>query len=133
VIRFQLPLLLASTEMDEMIRPVFLLVMGVLLVVFAWRIAKSASACNARLIVVGGLMLGFGYAVLLPILETAEIMAHAAPARSHAVTAETYGWHTVVLVVMNGGWLLFGIGMALHAKIWRVPGTRGKTSLHHCS
>ena len=92
----------------------FLIVMGISLGVVAWRIALTTSAWNARLIVAGGLLLGFGYAVLLPMREVGFIAALAHP---RAAVAETFGWHTVLLVVMNGGWLLFGTGMARHARI----------------
>jgi hypothetical protein len=27
------------------------------------------------------------------------------------------GWHAIKLVVMNAGWLVFGIGLAMHAKL----------------
>ena len=99
----------------------FLMVMGVCLVVVAWRIALTANACNARLIVVGGLLLGFGYAVLLPLHETGLIVALAPLLNSRAAVAETFGWHMVILVVMNCGWLLFGTGLALHARVLRGP------------
>ncbi len=31
------------------------------------------------------------------------------------------GWHAVKLVVMNSGWLVFGVGLGLHSGLLRVP------------
>jgi len=109
----------------------FLVVMGISLVIVAWRIALTASVANGRLIVVGSLMLGIGYAVLLPIHESGLVAALRPYAHSHAATAETYGLHTVELAVMNGGWLLFGIGMARHARVFgSPPPTRSTPTIH---
>ena len=32
--------------------------------------------------------------------------------------ATALAWHAVKLVVMNCGWLLFGLGLALHAQVF---------------
>jgi hypothetical protein len=31
------------------------------------------------------------------------------------------GWHAVKLVVMNAGWLVFGLGLGLHSGLIRMP------------
>ena len=111
----------------------FVLVMGVCLVTVAWRIAMTANAWSARLIVAGALLLGFGYAVLAPIRETGLMAAHAALVKVPAATVETFSWYTVEGVVMNSGWLLFGVGMALHARILRASGISRNTPAHHFS
>ncbi|MCX6874447.1 MAG: hypothetical protein NTW21_11675 [Verrucomicrobia bacterium] len=125
MIRFQPLLLLASIDV---VRPVFLIVMGGLLLVFGWRIATGVSAWSGRCIVAGGLLLCFGYAVLLPLYETGFIMGVTSLSDAPGASPAAFGWHAVKLVVMNGGWLLLGIGMALHAKRRSspAPGTAAK-------
>jgi len=105
--------------------------MGISLVMVAWRIARTASVANGRFIVIGTLLLGLGYAVLLPIHESGLVAALKPHAHSHAATVETYGFHTVELAVMNGGWLLFGIGMARHARVFgSPPASRSTLTIH---
>lgn len=100
------------------VRPVFLIVMGVSLMLIAWRISKATSGWTARLIVSGSLLLGFGYALLLPMYE-AGIIEPVSSLGIYRGTAEAaVAWNSVKLVVMNGGWLLFGLGVALHAQVF---------------
>jgi hypothetical protein len=97
----------------EAIRPVFMIVMGVFLMLIAWRLCKTTEVWTARLIVSGSLLLGFGYALLLPLYDAGLIERY-----SPAGGATALGWHAVKMVVMNCGWLLLGIGLALHAKVF---------------
>lgn len=97
-------------------RPVFLIVMGISLVVFVLRLAGSAREWSSRLMIVGSLMLGAGYAIVLPAYEAGLIESIHSPHTVHLETA--LAWHTVRLVLMNTGWLVFGIGVAMHAKIF---------------
>jgi hypothetical protein len=110
--------------------PIFMIVMGISLAIVAWRFARTASVWNARLILAGGLLLGFGYGVVLPLDESGLRAALAPWASSQGVTAEAFAWHTVELAVMNGGWLLLGIGMALHVRVWKAT-TRTRTTPFH--
>lgn len=102
----------------EAMRPVFLIVMGVFMLIFAWRLAKNSDAWTSRLMMAGALMLAFGYALMLPLYE-AGILEKYAPGRMtyEGSAAAAMGWHAIKLVVMNAGWLVFGIGLAMHAKL----------------
>lgn len=99
----------------EAIRPVFMIVMGVFLMVIAWRLCRTTEGWTARLIVSGALLLGFGYAVMLPLYDAGLIERF-----SRACSPSALAWHAVKLVVMNCGWLFFGLGLALHAQIFSI-------------
>ncbi len=100
----------------QAVRPVFLIVMGVFLTLIAWRLAGSSGVWTARVMVAGALLLGFGYAVMMPLFEAGVIERYAPDARYHGSAATAAAWHVVKMVVMNTGWLLFGLGLAMHAK-----------------
>lgn len=108
----------------EAVRPVFLIVMGVFLSLIAWRLARTSGTWTARLLVSGALLLGFGYAVLMPLYEAGVIRYYHPRAHMHGDVATTMAWHAVKLVVMNAGWLLFGLGVAMHAGILKSPAPR---------
>jgi hypothetical protein len=102
----------------EAVRPVFMIVMGVFLLLLGWRLAKTSGVWTSRVLVAGALMLGFGYGVMLPMYEAGVIEKYAATRTHYHGSAETaIGWHAVKLVVMNAGWLVFGLGLAMHASI----------------
>ena len=101
----------------EATRPVFLIVMGVFLMLIAWRLAKTSGTWTARMLVAGALLLGFGYSVMLPLYEAGVLLQYSPKARYHGDAASILAWHAVKLVVMNAGWLVFGLGIAMHAKI----------------
>jgi hypothetical protein len=108
----------------EAVRPVFLIVMGVFLALIGWRLAKTSGVWTARWLVAGGMLLGFGYAVMLPLYE-ARILEPFSPGRHfHGSPAVALAWHVVKITVMNVGWLLFGIGIALHANLLGSPAPR---------
>lgn len=97
-------------------RPVFLIVMGISLVIFVLRLAGTAREWSTRLMITGSLMLGTGYAVVLPAYEAGLVESIHNP---HTINLDVaLAWHTVRLVLMNTGWLVFGIGVAMHAKIF---------------
>lgn len=108
----------------EAVRPVFLIVMGVFLSIFAWRLAKAANGWTARTLVAGAMMLGFGYAVMLPLYDAGVIERFSTNNHYHGAAATAVAWHVVKMVVMNMGWLLFGTGIALHAGILSSPTRR---------
>ncbi|MDP3849837.1 MAG: hypothetical protein Q8Q59_04980 [Luteolibacter sp.] len=106
----------------EAIRPVFLIVMGVFLLLIAWRMSRTSDAWTARILLAGALLLAFGYSLLLPLYE-AGVLEMYSSTRLHyqGSAAAALGWHIIKLVVMNIGWLAFGTGLAMHAKIFRSP------------
>lgn len=109
-----IPLPLASIEA---VRPVFMIVMGVSLIIFAWRLSHATSGWTARFIISGALLLGFGYAFLMPMYE-AGIIKPVSPRNAGSAADAAFAWNSVKLIVMNGGWLLFGLGVCLHAKVF---------------
>ncbi len=110
------PLFLAS--IDAM-RPVFMIVMGICLMIFAWRLAKTSSPWTGRLLMTGALMLAIGYSIVLPLYEAGRIERYAASAHGHGYSSSpiAMAWQVLKICLMNGGWLTFGIGVALHARI----------------
>jgi hypothetical protein len=106
-------------------RPVFMIVMGLFFLLFAWRLAKVSDVWTSRLLVAGALMLAFGYCFLVPLYE-AGILEPYSPSRLHyhGSAANALGWHITKLVVMNLGWLVMGLGFAMHAKILASPSPR---------
>jgi hypothetical protein len=111
-------------------RPVFLIVMGISLVVFVLRLAGNAPEWSTRLMITGSLMLGAGYTIVLPAYEAGLIESIHNPHTTNLEAA--LAWHTVRLVLMNTGWLVFGIGVAMHAKIFPQAGPR-KAAAAVCS
>lgn len=110
----------------EAVRPVFTIVMGIFLIVIAWRFAKVATGWTPRVVVAGALLLGFGYAVVMPLYETGAIEHYSTRGHYQGNGATAVGWHVVRLIVMNVGWLLFGLGMAMHANIFGSRSSRLK-------
>ena len=112
----------------EAVRPVFMIVMGVFLMVIAWRLCKCTEGWTARLIATGALLLGFGYAVMLPLYDAGVIEPFSPAGHYHGSAASAIAWRSVKLVTMNSGWLLFGLGLAMHAKVFAAPATSRKTT-----
>jgi len=117
----------------EAVRPVFLIVMGVFLMLLGWRLAKTSGTWTARSLVAGALMLGFGYAVMMPLYEAKLIEPFSPKGHYHGAAASAVAWHVVKLMVMNLGWLLFGIGIALHANILGSPAPRPRVHSRNSS
>ncbi len=105
----------------EAARPVFLIVMGVSLAMLAWKLSKNTSGWDGRMMMGGALLLGFGYAILLPMYEAGKIERVSPVGHYHGNPDVALAWHAVKLVAMNGGWLCFGLGLALHAKLIGSP------------
>jgi hypothetical protein len=114
------PLLLASIES---IRPVFLIVMGVSLLMLAWRLSKDASRWSGRFIFSGAILLAIGYSFVMPLYEAGKIERITSD-HVHGDMATAMAWHVVKLVSMNTGWLLFGLGLSLHANLFGSRETR---------
>lgn len=111
------------------VRPVYWIVMGVFLMVIAWRLSRCTRGWTARMIVSGALLLGFGYAVMLPLYEAGHIERFSPTSHYHGSSATALAWHAMKIVIMNGGWLLFGLGLAMHAKIFTPPSPRRTPAL----
>lgn len=105
----------------EAVRPVFLIVMGVFLMLIAWRLAKTSSCWTGRVLVSGAFLLGFGYAILLPLYEAGIIEPISRSGHYHGSPATAHAWQAVKMIVMNFGWLAFGLGLAMHAKLLHSP------------
>lgn len=114
----QPPLVLLASI--DAVRPVFMIVMGVFLLVVAWRMSKETEGWAARLMMAGAIMLAFGYSILIPMYEAGKIEVIYRGAHLHDPAA-ALGWHAVKLVVMNAGWLVFGLGLGLHSGLLRMP------------
>lgn len=104
----------------EAVRPVFMIVMGVFLLLVAWRMSRETEGWTARLMMAGAIMLCFGYAILVPMYEAGKIEKFYTGAHLHDPAA-ALGWHAVKIVVMNAGWLVFGLGLGLHSGLLRMP------------
>jgi hypothetical protein len=96
--------------------------MGLFMFLFAWRLAKVSDVWTSRLLMAGALLLAFGYCFMLPLYE-AGVLEHYSPNRVHyhGNPATALGWHVIKMVVMNLGWLVLGLGFAMHAKIFTSP------------
>lgn len=114
-----LPPLLPLASIDAA-RPVFMIIMGVFLMVVAWRMARDTEGWTARLLVGGAFLLCIGYAILIPMYEAGKIERYYPGAHLHSPST-ALGWHAVKLVVMNSGWLVLGLGLGLHSGLLRVP------------
>ena len=118
----------------DAVRPVFMIVMGVFLLVVAWRMSRETQGWTARLMMAGAMMLSFGYSILVPMYEAGKIEKFYPGAHLHDPSV-ALAWHAVKLVVMNAGWLVFGLGLGLHSGLLRMPydfkGLRTRTHSTH--
>lgn len=110
----------------EAVRPVFMIVMGIFLMIIAWRLSKCTNRWTARMIVSGSALLGFGYAVLLPLYEAGIIELPSKNGHYHGSQDVALAWHCVKLTTMNTGWLMFGLGVAMHARIFSPLAVRSR-------
>ena len=114
---------LALVSLESM-RPVFWIVMGLALWVTAWRLGRNCGGWPPRVMKCGALMLAIGYAVILPLYD-AGILVPVLKARllPQYDPAQAMVWQVVKMMTMNMGWLLFGLGLALHARQIPAPAT----------
>ena len=101
-------------------RPVFLIVMGAFLLLTAWRMTRGTTGWAPRTLMAGGILLALGYSVLLPLYQAGVLLPLSLVGRLPGDPTVAMGWHVVKVVSMNGGWLLFGLGLALHAGIFET-------------
>ncbi len=110
-------LLLATTPA---LRPVFLIVMGAFLLLTAWRMTRGTTGWTRRILLGGAALLAFGYSVVTPLYQ-AGILAPLGKIGVMGVNPDAaIVWHAIRVVAMNGGWLLFGLGLALHAGLFET-------------
>jgi hypothetical protein len=131
------PLLAASTPA---LRPVFLIVMGAFLLLTAWRMTRGTRGWTPRLILTGASLLAFGYSVLTPLYQAGIILPMSKIGTIGSNPDAIILWQTAQLISMNVGWLMFGLGIALHAGLFetakshapvQVPRTSPRTSPVH--
>lgn len=99
-------------------RPVFMIVMGAFLLLTAWRMTRGTTGWASRTLMAGALLLALGYSVLLPLYQAEVLVPLSMVGRIPADATVALGWHILKVVSMNAGWLLFGLGLALHAGIF---------------
>jgi len=116
------PLILASFDYT---RVPLMMLLGVALVIFTWRMLSHGEGRGRHLMMIGALLLGTGYAILFP-LQDSGLLTPAQSGLAKAVDAhcgiiDTAMLDTAKMVVMNLGWLLFGGGLALRVSANRTP------------
>jgi hypothetical protein len=65
---------------------------------------------------------------MLPLYESGTIERLSPSGRYHGSGANALAWHSVKLVAMNSGWLLLGLGLAMHSKTFTAAPPRRKTT-----
>jgi hypothetical protein len=101
-------------------RPVFLIVMGAFLLLTAWRMTRGTTGWTPRILLAGALLLAFGYSVVMPLYQAGVLLPLSLVGQLPGNPTTAMVWHVIKLVAMNGGWLLFGLGLALHAGIFET-------------
>lgn len=101
-------------------RPVFLIIMGVFLLLTAWRITRGTTGWAPRLLMLGALMLATGYSLILPLYNAGILIPISATGVVNGDAATAVAWEIIKLVTMNGGWLIFGLGLAIHAGVFET-------------
>lgn len=104
----------------EAFRPVFMIVMGAFLLLTAWRMTRGTTCWASRSLISGAVLLALGYSVLIPLYQAGVLLPISMVGRLPGDPEVALGWHIVKVVSMNGGWLLFGLGLALHAGIFET-------------
>jgi hypothetical protein len=79
---------------------------------------RGTSGWAPRLIFAGALLLCFGYAVLMPLYDAGVIERVYPGMHFHGDPSSALAWHVVKLFAMNAGWLIFGLGLALHSRLF---------------
>ncbi|WP_193214345.1 hypothetical protein [Luteolibacter marinus] len=101
-------------------RPVFMIVMGAFLLLTIWRMTRGTHGWTPKVLMAGAILLAFGYSVVLPLYH-ADVLPKLSQVGFFSPNSDVaMGWHIVKLVAMNGGWMLFGLGLAMHAGIFET-------------
>ena len=85
-------------------RPVFMIIMGVFLLLTVWRITRGTSGWAPRMLYQGGF--------ILPVSPGGGALFE--------YTWTQLGWHLTKMVAMNGGWFVLGLGVAMHAGLFET-------------
>jgi len=101
-------------------RPVFMIIMGVFLLLTAWRITRGTSGWSPRILMAGALLLALGYSVVMPLYQAGVLIPLSQVGIAPGDPSVALAWHVIKLVSMNGGWLIFGLGLALHAGVFET-------------
>ena len=110
------PLATLMTDPLAAMRPVFLILMGLSLLLVAWRLTRRSGGWSGRFLMAGAILLAVGYALVLPLYEARLLVPISMITYYPNADAGTaLGWHLLKVVSMNGGWLLFGTGLAIMA------------------
>lgn len=103
-------------------RPVFLIVMGASLCLIVWRLYKAEGDAATRLMWWGGLSLGLGYGLVMPMYEAGWVVP-LSKVGYVAGDVQTAIWmHLAKLVLMNVGWISLGVGLSWHAGVFARVG-----------
>jgi hypothetical protein len=111
------PMLLAATPA---MRPVFMIVMAAFLLITAWRMTRGTSGWAPRILLGGAMMLAAGYGVVMPLYQAGVLVPLSHIGMVAGDPAVALFWHAVKTVGMNGGWLCFGLGLAMHAGLFET-------------
>jgi hypothetical protein len=94
--------------------------MGAFLLLTAWRMTRGTTGWTPRILLAGALLLAFGYSVVMPLYQAGVLLPLSLVGQLPGNATAAMIWHVVKLVSMNGGWLLFGLGLALHAGVFET-------------
>lgn len=101
-------------------RPVFMIVMGAFLLLTAWRMTRGTTGWAPRTLLGGAFLLALGYSVVMPLYQAGVLVPLSMVGVTPVDPDTALAWHVVKVVSMNGGWLLLGLGLALHAGIFET-------------
>ncbi|WP_367874217.1 hypothetical protein [Luteolibacter sp. Populi] len=114
-------------------RPVFLIIMGVFLLLTAWRITRGTTGWSPRLLMAGAMMLATGYSVIIPLYNAGILIAIPPSGFVNGDAATAMAWECLKLVTLNGGWLVFGMGLAIHAGVFETEKSVAPIQVPHSS
>ena len=93
-----------------------MIVMGIFLLIISWRLSRQTGRWTTRMIRTGAVLLGLGYGLMAPLQEAGilgQTLILGEPAEGIVIS-----WKMTKSVIMNSGWLLLGLGLAMHAGIF---------------
>ena len=64
--------------------------------------------------------------MILPLYQAGLVEPFRPSGHYHGSAATAVGWHVVKVVAMNFGWLLFGLGVAMHANLFNSSSPRSR-------
>ncbi|MCW1925112.1 hypothetical protein OKA05_21300 [Luteolibacter arcticus] len=94
--------------------------MGAFLLLTAWRMTRGTHGWTPRIILTGASLLAFGYSVLTPLYQAGILVPLSKIGMMGINPDAVIIWHGVRLLAMNGGWLMFGLGLAAHAGLFET-------------